>query len=163
MVCTDMTSHQACTRINQLATQLASSFGVWMLGKNLETNNAYRRAVSKQRLGKHVPAETNTYAIIERRFRWGPRRGVRKQDNWSNPLQLRISSWVEPWREGATVEFTKSSPRGGYDIRTWEREVEESPLLEDVARERLVKTQEAGKDLASAAVIFKDFRLATAL
>jgi hypothetical protein len=31
---------------------------------------------------------------------------------------------------------------------TWEREAEESPLLEAVARECLVKTQQAGKGLA---------------
>jgi hypothetical protein len=34
-------------------------------------------------------------------------------------------------------------------------EAEESPLLETVARERLVKTQQAGKDLAFAVVIVK--------
>jgi hypothetical protein len=34
-----------------------------------------------------------------------------------------------------------------------EREAEESPLLEAVARERLVKTQQAGKDLACAMAI----------
>jgi hypothetical protein len=34
---------------------------------------------------------------------------------------------------------------GGCDDRTGGREAEESPLLEAVARERLVKTQQAGK------------------
>jgi hypothetical protein len=34
-------------------------------------------------------------------------------------------------------------------------EAEESPLLQAVTRERLVKTQQAGKGLACAAVIYK--------
>jgi hypothetical protein len=37
--------------------------------------------------------------------------------------------------------------------RTWAREVEEYPLLEAVAKEQLVKTQQAGKSLESAVVI----------
>jgi hypothetical protein len=42
-------------------------------------------------------------------------------------------------------------------------EAEESPLLETVARERLVKTQQARKDIAAAVVICKLFRLLMAL
>jgi hypothetical protein len=42
-------------------------------------------------------------------------------------------------------------------------EAEESPLLEAVARERLVKTQQAGEDLASAVMICKVWRLEIAL
>jgi hypothetical protein len=42
-------------------------------------------------------------------------------------------------------------------------EVEESPLLEAVTRERLVKTQHAGKDLVGAVVICELWRLAMAL
>jgi hypothetical protein len=38
------------------------------------------------------------------------------------------------------------------------REIEESPLLEAVARERLVKTQQAGKGLAGAVVICELWR-----
>jgi hypothetical protein len=34
-------------------------------------------------------------------------------------------------------------------------EVEESPVFEAVARERLVKTQQAGKDLAGAVVMYE--------
>jgi hypothetical protein len=41
-------------------------------------------------------------------------------------------------------------------------EAEESPLLEAVTRERLVKTQEAGKDLECTVVICKVWRLAMA-
>jgi hypothetical protein len=36
------------------------------------------------------------------------------------------------------------------------REAEESSLLKDVTRERLVKTQQAGKGLAGAVVICED-------
>jgi hypothetical protein len=43
------------------------------------------------------------------------------------------------------------------------REAEESPLLEAIARERLVKTQQAGKVLAGSVVICKVWSLAVAL
>jgi hypothetical protein len=42
---------------------------------------------------------------------------------------------------------------GGFEDRTSAREAEGSPLLEAVARERLVKTQQAGKGLAGVVVI----------
>jgi hypothetical protein len=42
-------------------------------------------------------------------------------------------------------------------------EAEESPLLQVVARERLVKTQQAGKGLAGVVVIFELWSLAVAL
>jgi hypothetical protein len=42
-------------------------------------------------------------------------------------------------------------------------EAENFPLLEAVTRERLVKTQQAGKDLTCAVVIYKVWRLAMAL
>jgi hypothetical protein len=42
-------------------------------------------------------------------------------------------------------------------------EAEESPLLEAVARQQLVKTQQAGKFLVLAIVISKMWRLAMAL
>jgi hypothetical protein len=42
-------------------------------------------------------------------------------------------------------------------------EAEESPLLEAVTRERLVKTQQARKDLAGVVVFCKVWRLAMAL
>jgi hypothetical protein len=44
-----------------------------------------------------------------------------------------------------------------------EREAEESLLLEAVARERLVKTEQAGKRLAGAVVVCESWRLAVAL
>jgi hypothetical protein len=42
-------------------------------------------------------------------------------------------------------------------------EAEESPLLEAVTRERLVKRQQVGKDLGCAVVLWKVWRLAMAL
>jgi hypothetical protein len=42
-------------------------------------------------------------------------------------------------------------------------EAEESPLLEAVTREQLVKTQQAGKDLVCAVVICKVWRIAMVL
>jgi hypothetical protein len=42
-------------------------------------------------------------------------------------------------------------------------EAEESPLLEAITREKLVKTQQAGKHLACAVVIYEVQRLAVAL
>jgi hypothetical protein len=42
-------------------------------------------------------------------------------------------------------------------------EAEESPLLEAVARERLVKTQQGGKAIACAVVIRQLWRLSVAL
>jgi hypothetical protein len=46
---------------------------------------------------------------------------------------------------------------------TWACEAEECLLLEAVDRERLMKTQQVEKDLASAAVIYKVWRLAMSL
>jgi hypothetical protein len=43
------------------------------------------------------------------------------------------------------------------------RQTEESSLLEAVVRERVVKAQQAGKDLAGAVVIFKVWRLVMAV
>jgi hypothetical protein len=103
-------------------------------------------AVSEQMLGKHVPAESKTHATIEEWcLRCVPckvfikkRTGViQSVEGWqfSWALQGRQKkwgySWVDSWQEFCT---------GGCDKRTWAREAEESPLLEAVARERLVKT-----------------------
>jgi hypothetical protein len=47
--------------------------------------------------------------------------------------------------------------------KTSASEAEESPMLETVARERLVKTQQAGKGLVGVVVICKSWILAEAL
>jgi hypothetical protein len=51
----------------------------------------------------------------------------------------------------------------GCEERTLGPEAEESPLLEAVVREQLVKTQQDGKGLAGAVVICEWWRLAVAL
>jgi hypothetical protein len=52
---------------------------------------------------------------------------------------------------------------GGCEDKTWAREAEESPLLEAVLWEQLVKTKQTGKGLAGAVVIYELWRLAVAL
>jgi hypothetical protein len=57
-----------------------------------------------------------------------------------------------------------SSAREAVKIETKSaRDIEESPLLETVARERLVKTQQAEKCLAGAVVICELWSLAVAM
>jgi hypothetical protein len=79
-----------------------------------------------------------------------------KEDNWGNQvsfygsLRRKESVGREPGRE----------PPFREDLST---EAEESPLLEAVTRERLVKAQKAEKDLACAVVICELWRLAVAL
>jgi hypothetical protein len=51
---------------------------------------------------------------------------------------------------------------GGCEERNRAREAKESPLLEAVAREQLMKTQQAGKDFAGAVVISELWRFAFA-
>jgi hypothetical protein len=51
------------------------------------------------------------------------------------------------YQQGTRLELSKFCT-GVWDKRTWAREAEESLMLEDVAKERLVKIQQAGKDLA---------------
>jgi hypothetical protein len=52
---------------------------------------------------------------------------------------------------------------GVSEERTCSREAEESSPLKTVASERLVKTQQAGKGLAGAVVIWELWRLTVAL
>jgi hypothetical protein len=133
---------------------------------DIARNNSVMQPVSKHRLSKHDPAETNTRATIEERcFLLGPPRGYIartpgrqsevqlsevKWSSWlvSERVQLRVGSWVERALQGrlrryaAVVELTRFQLR--YFLRTamtWARQAEESPLLEAVARERLLKTQ----------------------
>jgi hypothetical protein len=52
---------------------------------------------------------------------------------------------------------------GAHEESMWACEAEGSPLLEAIARGQLVKTQQAGKDLAGAVVIRELWRLVMAL
>jgi predicted amidophosphoribosyltransferase len=72
-------------------------------------------------------------------------------------LPVELSSAREVRRNGVIVKLIvdKISAWGGSDKRTYARETENSPQLETVARERLVKTQQAGKRLAGIVVICK--------
>jgi hypothetical protein len=67
--------------------------------------------------------------------------------------------WPPAWKLSADRQFRT----GGCEDRTSLREAEESILLESVAKERLVKTQQAGKCLAGAVVIYELWRSAIAL
>jgi hypothetical protein len=64
------------------------------------------------------------------------------------------------WRYSSVDSSVVGYSPDNNDVST---EAEESPLLEIVAREGLVKTQEAGKGLADAIVICELWRLAVAL
>jgi hypothetical protein len=110
------------------------------------------QSVSRQRIGKHVPAATNTHAAIElllenvystRSVQMGY-----KEDNWGDPVswELSLASEAEKrWR----YNYLDSSVVG-YSPNTNEvnTESEESPLLRDVTKQRLVKTLQVGEDLA---------------
>jgi hypothetical protein len=75
-----------------------------------------------------------------------------EEDKWGN----QISSVRESVKK-------KSVGRESPSREDLSSEAEESPLLEAVTRERLVKTQQAGKDLACAVVILKVWRSAMEL
>jgi hypothetical protein len=96
-------------------------------------------AVSGQQLGKHIPAAMDTNTTIEERWFL---RGLCRE------LITRTAGAMRG------VECCM----GGCADRTWSREAEEYQLLEAVARERLVKTQQAGKGLAGAVVICELWR-----
>jgi hypothetical protein len=71
--------------------------------------------------------------MLETVFSTGSVQSDYKEANWGYIVTCRL-----------IVEFCN----GGCGDRTWAREAEESPLLEAVARERLVKTQQAGERLS---------------
>jgi hypothetical protein len=119
-----------------------------------------------ERLRKNVSATNQrpTVEVLLRRcFLFGLRRGYNNEnpkpaeENWKIWQRVRWDS--EIGIEWIDTEFWT----GGCDQRTWEREAEESPLLEAVARVRLVKTQQAGKGLACAVVNCEVWRLEIAL
>jgi hypothetical protein len=82
-----------------------------------------------------------------------------KEDNWGNQVS---SVWKSVKKRvsdsqlktvGKELEANRHWGKG--DLRA---EAEESPLLEAVTRERLAKTQQAGKGLAGAVVICELWR-----
>jgi hypothetical protein len=68
---------------------------------------------------------------------------------WRYSWKRGFSVWsVLRWyKQGARLEFSRVLYRSLWK-RTWEREAEESPLLKSVTTKRLVKTLQAGEDLA---------------
>jgi hypothetical protein len=182
-------------------------------------NNGVMQSVSRQQIGKHFPAATNTHATVELLLEMvfpttvgtykgvirktieatqglGPerdcagkdqqhihktdpssrQRGRPTKEKQDRNCQTAINIW--PWvPDGARHQdywLTDLQSQCDFDFdfwvestvwcedRTWEREAEESPLLEAVARKRLVKTQ-AGNGLARAVVICELWRLVVAL
>jgi hypothetical protein len=111
-----------------------------------------------QRLTKHVPVPReqilNNATVGLQQWKKGvstwsvPRSYL--EDNWGGLGQLRVVS---------SVGFCT----GGCEERTLALEAEETPLLETVVRERLMKTQQAGKGLAGAVVICELWTLAFGL
>jgi hypothetical protein len=105
----------------------------------------YCTFVPRQRLGKHVPAETDKHATIEvlmeTVFSIRLVQGGHKEES----LCKRISSVRE------------------YVKRTLSCEAEESVLLEGVATEWLMKIEQIGNGLAGAVMIYELSRLAAAL
>jgi hypothetical protein len=111
----------------------------WPLPCNDLEMGDYIRPVSGQRLGKHVPMATSTHATWELGVVYAVHAEELKE------LWQPVGSWAREGRlrrDGAIVELTSSAQVAV--TRTWASEDEESPLLEAVARERLVKTQQAG-------------------
>jgi hypothetical protein len=71
-------------------------------------------------------------------------------------------SWGRFFYTGGSEEKSREFCTIEYEDRTWERDAEESPLLEAVAMERLVKIRQAVKNWAGAVVICELWRLAVA-
>jgi hypothetical protein len=103
--------------------------------------------VSKQRIGKHVSAATNTQVTIELLLETvistpSLQRGY-KEDNCGDPVSCELSSARESekrWRYSSVVGYSMDS----NDVN---REAEEIPLLRAVTKQRLVKILQAGEDL----------------
>jgi hypothetical protein len=103
------------------------------------------KAVSGQLLDKHVPAARQLQHL-----------------DYNNGNGM-FSMWFVP-RCYEQDSFKRVQLRdSGQPAIAWAREAKESPLLEAVTRERLVKIQQAGHRLADAVVICEMWRLAVAL
>jgi hypothetical protein len=122
------------------------------------------------------PPITTIEELLRAVFSVGSAPGLYNEDprpaqwNWGSSAENRqsssraVSESVEGWqfswalqgrlrRECAIFQVTVEFWTCSCDKRTWARKAEESPLLEAIASEQLVKIQQAGKDLAGAAVI----------
>jgi hypothetical protein len=121
----------------------------------------YIRPVSGQQLGKHVPMATTMHATWEQGVVYAVRAEELKE------LWQLVGSWAlqgKLRRDGTIVELTVDKSYAQAAVtRTWASEDEESPLLEAVAREWLMKTQQAGKGLAGTVVICEVWKSSIAL
>jgi hypothetical protein len=105
-----------------------------------------------------------------RRLMWnGCQPGTQSVENWELAVQLSSAreaqkrwrySWVDSWQLTVDKSSTREPQKrwryswvdswqefwmGDYDKGIWGREADESALLEAVAMERLLETQQAGK------------------
>jgi hypothetical protein len=110
------------------------------------------------RISKHVPAAMNTHSTIELLLETAfTASSVQNgyKENTANQLVSLKSTCEQTTRR---LVWNGRQPRiyykriefctGHCEDRTWTREAEESPLSEAVAREGLMKTQQAGKSLS---------------
>jgi hypothetical protein len=101
-----------------------------------------------------VNASTTTWLLMESVFSIRSVQHGYKEGNWSNPISWGVAVQLSSAKEAekrwcySWVVTDKEFCVGGCDKRTWSGEVEESPLLEAVARERLLQIQQAGKILS---------------
>jgi hypothetical protein len=96
---------------------------------------------SRQQLGKHILAATNTHETIEeRRFLCGPCREVKTRTVGAMSQLSSAREAEKRWRYVLVVGY---SP----DSNVVNTEAEESQLLTTVTKQRLVKTLQVGEDL----------------
>jgi hypothetical protein len=133
---------------------------------NEHTHNNRRTAISMQWRGKHTSI-TIQELLANSVFCWGCTEAIQQrsqatwetelreslemavEDNWEE-MTVAAENWIKSSRVGScqlTVNWQEFC-MGGCHKRTWAWEAEEPPLLEYGARERLVKTQRAGKRLS---------------
>jgi hypothetical protein len=121
----------------------------------LPVNDSETTFVSRQQLSNHVPRQRKRMQrwryCLKRRFLLGPCKGVILKTVGTTESVL----YGSLWSKDAVVRW---SP-----FRDLNAQTEESPLLEAVTRERMVKTHQAGKDLACTVVICEMWRLMVAL
>jgi hypothetical protein len=105
------------------------------MGKDLETNET--TVVAMQQHGKHA---STTIVTLETVFYIRSMQRGYKEDNWGKPVSLSRVLQGMLRRDGAIIQLTEFCT-GNCEDSTRAREAEESPLLEAIAREWLVKTQ----------------------
>jgi hypothetical protein len=121
------------------------------------------KTVCRQRIGKHVPAATNTTieSLLETVFSIPSMQSGYNEDNlgrpgwlsvvgWqrveNQPVKRRLGGWCEMAASlGVSCQLRVEFCTGGCEDRTWARVAEESPLLEAIARKRLMTQQAAGR------------------